>query len=84
MIFSKDFGSHIEWPILGSYQESSNCFLVLLGITMATINDQILDQLRSSLSDLPTSVTHGIVIYRIVVGSPADAAGCIPGKCFWW
>ena len=50
-----------------------------MGITMATINDQILHQLRSSLSDLPTSVTHGIVVYRIVVGSPADTAGCIPG-----
>ena len=48
-----------------------------IGITMATITEQILQQLR--LNNLPTSVTHGIVVFRLVVDSPADKAGVQPG-----
>ena len=39
---------------------------------------QILDDLRSRL-DLSPSVRHGVVVFRVVRHSPADAAGVLPG-----
>ena len=39
---------------------------------------QILDDLRARL-DLSPSVRHGIVVFRVVRHSPADAAGVLPG-----
>lgn len=49
-----------------------------IGITMLTISPQILDDLRVRL-DLPISVTHGIVVFRIVNDSPAHLVGIQPG-----
>ena len=50
-----------------------------MGITMLTINAQILNELRQRFQ-VPTSVRHGIVVFRIIIGSPADAAGLLPGN----
>ena len=51
-----------------------------IGITMATITDQILHQLRLNQQvDLPHTVTHGIIVFKLVIDSPADKAGVIPG-----
>ncbi len=49
-----------------------------MGITMITITPQILNDLRSRL-DLPGNVHHGIVVFRVVRDSPADAVGILPG-----
>jgi HtrA serine peptidase 2 len=38
----------------------------------------MLEELRAR-SQITSSVTHGILIYRLVVGSPADRAGLRPG-----
>ena len=51
-----------------------------IGITMASVTDQILHQLRLNPSvDLPSTLTHGIIVFKLVIGSPADKAGVIPG-----
>jgi len=51
-----------------------------IGITMASVTDQILHQLRLNPQvDLPNSLTHGIIVFRLVVDSPADKAGVKPG-----
>jgi len=49
-----------------------------LGITMLTITPQIIGELRSKMH-VPSNITHGIVVYRIVHDSPADRAGLQPG-----
>ena len=49
-----------------------------IGITMLTITANIIDELRQRLEMHP-SVTHGIVVFRIVRGSPAEKAGLMPG-----
>jgi len=49
-----------------------------IGITMLTLNPQVIEELRSRIQ-IPPNVLHGIVIYRVVVGSPADVAGLRPG-----
>ena len=51
-----------------------------IGITMASVTDQILHQLRLNPSvDLPSTLTHGIIVFKLVIGSPADKAGVVPG-----
>jgi HtrA serine peptidase 2 len=51
-----------------------------IGITMASVTDQILHQLRLNPSvDLPRTLTHGIIVFKLVIGSPADKAGVVPG-----
>jgi len=49
-----------------------------IGITMLTLNPQVIEELRTRMQ-IPSNVMHGIVIYRVVVGSPADLAGLRPG-----
>jgi len=49
-----------------------------IGITMVTLNPQIIDELKVRIQ-VPQNVSHGIIIYRIVLKSPADLAGLKPG-----
>lgn len=49
-----------------------------VGITMITINPQILEDLRTRL-ELSTNVRHGIVVFRVVRESPAEMTGILPG-----
>jgi len=49
-----------------------------LGITMLAITPEIISELRSKMH-VPSYVTFGIVVYRIVLGSPADQVGLQPG-----
>jgi len=49
-----------------------------IGITMVSLSPQMIDELKYR-GNIPPSVTHGILIYRMVVGSPADRSGLRPG-----
>jgi len=49
-----------------------------IGITMVSLSPQMIDELKVR-TNIPSNVTHGILIYRLVVGSPADRAGIRPG-----
>ena len=49
-----------------------------MGITMLAISPQIIGELRTRMQ-IPYDVYHGIVVFRIVHGSPADVAGLQPG-----
>lgn len=49
-----------------------------IGITMITLNPQIIEELKTRIQ-VPQNVHHGIIIYRIVLHSPADVAGLKPG-----
>lgn len=53
-----------------------------LGITMLTLTQSIVQELQSRGSvpqHIPADLTHGILIWKIVVGSPAYQAGLQPG-----
>lgn len=53
-----------------------------LGVTMLTLTQSILLELQargSAPQNVPADVTHGIFIWRIVIGSPAYQAGLQPG-----
>lgn len=49
-----------------------------IGITMVSLNPQIIEELKTRIQ-VPASISHGIMIYRIVLNSPADCAGLKPG-----
>eukprot|EP00092_Neocalanus_flemingeri_P038353 GFUD01041756.1.p1 GENE.GFUD01041756.1~~GFUD01041756.1.p1 ORF type:complete len:447 (-),score=119.75 GFUD01041756.1:176-1516(-) len=49
-----------------------------IGITMITLNPQIIEELKTRIQ-IPQNINHGIIIYRIVLSSPADNAGLKPG-----
>jgi len=49
-----------------------------IGITMLTLNPQIIEELKTRIR-VPQHISHGIIIYRIVLNSPADNAGLKPG-----
>ncbi|KAL7635632.1 UNVERIFIED_CONTAM: hypothetical protein RMT77_013449 [Armadillidium vulgare] len=55
-----------------------------LGITMLTLTPEIIFQMQQRgpgypAQQIPADLTHGILIWRIVVGSPAYNAGLEPG-----
>jgi len=49
-----------------------------MGISMLAITEQIIDELRVKLH-IPAQITHGVVVFKILDGSPADRAGVEPG-----
>lgn len=53
-----------------------------LGVTMLTLTQSILLELQArgtAPQNIPSDVTHGIFIWRVVVGSPAYQSGLQPG-----
>ena len=49
-----------------------------MGITMVALDDQVIQSLRSR-QQLSPDVNHGILVFRMVQGSPSDLAGIRPG-----
>lgn len=46
----------------------------IIGVTMLTLNEKLLDQLRKD-RPLPNDLTHGVLIWRVMYNSPAYMAG---------
>ncbi|XP_008282221.1 serine protease HTRA2, mitochondrial-like [Stegastes partitus] len=49
-----------------------------IGVMMLTLTSSIITELKLRDSSFP-DVTHGILIHRVIMGSPADRAGMLPG-----
>ncbi|KAF1374848.1 hypothetical protein PFLUV_G00233330 [Perca fluviatilis] len=49
-----------------------------IGVMMLTLTPSIIAELKLRDSSFP-DVTHGILIHRVIMGSPANRAGMIPG-----
>ncbi|KAG8236305.1 hypothetical protein J437_LFUL016377 [Ladona fulva] len=50
-----------------------------MGITMLTLTQEILVELQQRNHQVPPDVSHGILVWKVVVGSPAYNAGLRPG-----
>ncbi|XP_063237539.1 serine protease HTRA2, mitochondrial isoform X2 [Bacillus rossius redtenbacheri] len=50
-----------------------------IGVTMMTLTPQIIEEMQSRSRILSVDVTHGVMMWRVVVGSPAHKAGILPG-----
>lgn len=42
-----------------------------MGITMLTLTPDILFELKSRSQNMPTNLTHGVLVWKVIVGSPA-------------
>lgn len=42
-----------------------------MGITMLTLTPQIIHELQTRNHQLPVDVTHGVLVWKVVIGSPA-------------
>ncbi|XP_038575407.1 serine protease HTRA2, mitochondrial-like isoform X1 [Micropterus salmoides] len=49
-----------------------------IGVMMLTLTQSIIAELKLRDPSFP-DVTHGILIHRVIMGSPADRAGMLPG-----
>ncbi|XP_065560127.1 serine protease HTRA2, mitochondrial-like isoform X2 [Artemia franciscana] len=50
-----------------------------MGVTMLPLSPQLMHELQVRGSDLAADVTHGVLIWKVVVGSPAHSGGLLPG-----
>ncbi|XP_013183248.1 uncharacterized protein LOC106129280 [Amyelois transitella] len=50
-----------------------------LGITMLSLSPNILMELRMRNPEMPTDIKHGILVWKVIIGSPAYTGGLQPG-----
>ncbi|XP_059062978.1 serine protease HTRA2, mitochondrial-like [Achroia grisella] len=50
-----------------------------LGITMLSLSPNILMELRMRNPEMPTDIDHGILVSKVIIGSPAYNGGLQPG-----
>lgn len=46
-----------------------------MGITMLTLTDEILRELRQRSSTVPDDIKHGVLVWKVIIGSPANMYG---------
>lgn len=42
-----------------------------MGITMLTLTSDIIRELQEKRNMIPPQVTHGVLVWKVVIGSPA-------------
>ncbi|XP_068154090.1 serine protease HTRA2, mitochondrial [Drosophila tropicalis] len=50
-----------------------------MGITMLTLTPDILFELKSRSQNMPSNLMHGVLVWKVIVGSPAHSGGLQPG-----
>lgn len=50
-----------------------------MGITMLTLTNDILQELRQRSQTVPDTVKHGVLVWKVILGSPAHTGGLNPG-----
>ncbi|XP_001358970.2 serine protease HTRA2, mitochondrial [Drosophila pseudoobscura] len=50
-----------------------------MGITMLTLTPDILFELKSRSQNMPNNLMHGVLVWKVIVGSPAHSGGLQPG-----
>lgn len=50
-----------------------------MGITMLSLTEDIIRELKQRGSNLPETITHGILVWKVVQGSPAHVGGLMAG-----
>lgn len=50
-----------------------------MGITMLSLTPEILMELKQRSHDVPNHIRHGILVWKVIIGSPAHNGGLSPG-----
>jgi HtrA serine peptidase 2 len=52
-----------------------------MGITMLTLSPSLILELQErGATEIPPQVSHGVLVWKVVVGSPAHSGGLLPGS----
>ncbi|PSN42747.1 Serine protease HTRA2 [Blattella germanica] len=77
--YAKDFLSKSEEKRKTSGTSSPPPKRRYMGITMLTLTPQIIHELQARNQQVPIEVTHGVLVWKVVIGSPAYVGGLKPG-----
>ncbi|PSN29103.1 Serine protease HTRA2, partial [Blattella germanica] len=69
--YAKDFLSKSEEKRKTSGTSSPPPKRRYMGITMLTLTPQIIHELQARNQQVPIEVTHGVLVWKVVIGSPA-------------
>ncbi|XP_029034662.1 serine protease HTRA2, mitochondrial [Osmia bicornis bicornis] len=50
-----------------------------IGVTLLTLTPDLFYELQKKLKGIPDNIRHGVLIYKVIVGSPAHLGGLQPG-----
>lgn len=50
-----------------------------IGITMLTLTDDLLHELKARSRTVPAEVQHGVLVWKVIINSPAHTGGLHPG-----
>lgn len=50
-----------------------------IGITMLTLTDDLLHELKVRSRTVPSEVQHGVLVWKVIINSPAHTGGLHPG-----
>lgn len=51
-----------------------------MGITMLSLTPDIINELKQRGSMIPDKIQHGILVWKVIPGSPAQVGGLMAGK----
>ncbi|XP_046383576.1 serine protease HTRA2, mitochondrial [Ischnura elegans] len=78
--YAKEFlKKSVDNRVKGESKEKKGVVRRFMGITMLTLTPEILVELQQRNHNFPTDVSHGILVWKVVIGSPAYNAGLRPG-----
>ncbi|XP_055849041.1 serine protease HTRA2, mitochondrial [Episyrphus balteatus] len=50
-----------------------------MGITMLTLTDDLMHELKTRSRTVPSEVQHGVLVWKVIINSPAHTGGLAPG-----
>ncbi|GAB0094169.1 Serine protease HTRA2, mitochondrial [Sergentomyia squamirostris] len=76
---AKNFLDRVKDKRVSGQIQSSPPSRRYMGITMITITPDILQELRYRGHSMPESITSGVLVWKVILGSPAHTGGLNPG-----
>lgn len=60
-------------------KKTTNQKRMYMGITMLTLTPQIIFELQQRNHDIPRDIERGVLVWKVIYGSPAHQGGLLPG-----
>ncbi|KAJ9591234.1 hypothetical protein L9F63_002240 [Diploptera punctata] len=77
--YAKEFLQKSEEKRKSGVSSTSSTKRRYMGITMLTLTPQIIHELQARNQQVPIEVSHGVLVWKVVIGSPAYNGGLKPG-----
>uniref|UniRef100_A0A1B0CSJ1 Serine protease HTRA2, mitochondrial n=1 Tax=Lutzomyia longipalpis TaxID=7200 RepID=A0A1B0CSJ1_LUTLO len=77
--YAKDFLNRNKEKVRRGGQQATPPPRRYMGITMISITPDILQELRHRSHPVPNHITNGVLVWKVILGSPAHTGGLNPG-----